>query len=61
MTEAPKIEGPVPATGILGVEGAAGAEQVVLSGYEALLHRPSKQTNPLVQSSFTVQLPLHDA
>ncbi len=60
IAKAPRTEGPVPATGILGVAGVAGAVQVVLSGYEGFLQTLSRQTSEPVQSALTEQVSLHE-
>lgn len=55
---APRMENPVPETGIFGVGWAAdatGQTQLVSEVQDALRHMPPTQTSPSVQSALSVQ------
>lgn len=58
MTDAPNIEGPVPATGVFGVGATVAAisqVQLVFSVQFALRHDPPSHISPERQSAFIVQ------
>ena len=60
ITDAPKTDGPLPVTGVLGVGVATVHVQVVLSVQEGLRHDPEIQTSPEEQSVLTVHPLLHE-
>jgi hypothetical protein len=54
ITDTPRTDGPMPATGVFGVAIATSHEQFVFSVQLAFRQELSIQTNPFEQSAFTV-------